>query len=1022
MSRLWLHLFGSFQARIAEQPMTGFDSDKTRALLAYLAVLATLVHPRAALIGLFWANSTEQAARRNLSQALFNLRHLLGDQETNQPFLLVTRESVQFNPQSDHWLDVAVFTSLLDECRLHPHTQLSACAACAERLTQAVKLYAGPFLPHLAIADSAEFEEWVVFKREELQRRALDALAQLAEYYLARGECATALPYARRQLELDAWCEEAHRQVMRTLALSGQRSAALAQYDVCCKLLTDQVGVEPEPETQQLVEQIRRGELSQARQGIAITPQTARSNLPTHLTPFVGRERELAELAQLLTRPEARLITLVGQGGTGKTRLAIQAAFQAREQSADAVYFVPLASVESVELIPASIAQAIGLTFSGTADAKTQLLDHLREKRALLIVDNFEQLVDGVGLLLDILQRAPQVKLIVTSREALNVQGEWVFPVSGLGKDAIELFLNTARRTRADFESGNDNLALIGRICNLVDGLPLGVELAATWVRMLSCQEIAEGIERDIGFLSTTMRDVPARHHSLMAVFDQSWKMLSDEERHGLQRMSIFRGGFTRQASERVANAPLALLAALVSKSLIRRTGSGRYDLHELVRQFAATKLASDPTDQTATRDRHSDYYLAFVRKQEDRLCSHQQKDALAELNAEIDNIRLAIDWAIDQQQISRLSNISFALLYFYEIRGLDQEGETVFRHAAEMLQARQETDALVERARQIAFCDMQTNHGYFAIGLGKTAEACAMLCQCIEQLRSLGEQTVLRYALRYCGLALTALNRLDEADSCQQASLELSLAEARSWEIGITNFYLGYNALLRDAFTDSQHYLNQGLEIGRSLGDPRLIAVNQAYLSYVYLSRNQPAEAQKPLQEALRLTQDTGDRDVIAIVLALLGRVAQARGEPAEARRLFEESIELSVELGNTTTLSSAYVRLGEHILAIGDLREAENTFHKAIKVAVQNHDVLVLHGALLGLATVRAREGASASALELITHILQYPSSRKEIMDRARQLRAELETQLTPEQIETVTARAQSKSFDAVIKEALT
>src|SRR5262245_44146310 len=305
MARLSLSLLGAVQVGLDRAAITAFDSDKVRALLIYLAVEAQQPHRRESLVGLLWPESTDVAARRSLSQALYNLRQAIGDQTATPPYFHIRREALQFNTASDHALDVATFTTLLDQCDTHPHQRIETCLACAQRLQHAAALYRGSFLEQFSLADSAAFEEWTHINREALHRRALQALAQLAAHYEARGDYEAARRYAARQLELDPWREEAHRQLMRALALNGERSAALAQYETCRRVLADELGVEPSEETTALYRQIQAGEL----QAEHLARGSGRiDNLPQVLTPFVGRSHEVAELVGLLADPTCRLL------------------------------------------------------------------------------------------------------------------------------------------------------------------------------------------------------------------------------------------------------------------------------------------------------------------------------------------------------------------------------------------------------------------------------------------------------------------------------------------------------------------------------------------------------------------------------------------------------------------------------------------------------------------------------------------------------------------------------------------
>ncbi|NJM42327.1 MAG: hypothetical protein HC853_17115 [Anaerolineae bacterium] len=360
-----------------------------------------------------------------------------------------------------------------------------------------IALYRGDFLEGFNLKDAPEFEEWVVAQREHYRELALRLLHGLAEAALREGRYTEGVDYARRILALDGWREEAHRLLMLCYARSGQRSAALAQYAECRRVLGKELGVPPSAETMALYERI------------CAAAQSSRHNLPPQMTPFVGRERELAQIEALLLKPECRMLTVLGIGGAGKTRLALQIAARFAEQFINGVWFVPLATVQAGALIRA-IADAVQCPISGASEPKQPLLNFLRERELLLLLDNAESLLDSTALFSEVLRAAPDVKLLITSRERLNLQAEWMFgldgldvPLAGRGDascSAMQLFVQGAQRTRASFALNENELPAAGRICRLVAGLPLGIELASAWVRTLDCAHIANEIQRNLDF------------------------------------------------------------------------------------------------------------------------------------------------------------------------------------------------------------------------------------------------------------------------------------------------------------------------------------------------------------------------------------------------------------------------------------------------------------------------------------------------------------------------------------------
>ncbi len=601
--------------------VTGLVSRKAEALLVYL-ICERRPSPREVLATLLWEELPQTSALANLSVVLSSLRKQLG------PFIITTRHTVEFNSESDFWLDIEELESQVDAWRAqHPQPVAYSRDAVAQ-LERGLTHYQGDFLAGFHVQGSRSFEEWALLERERLHRLAVGALDDLVEYYLNSGRCRQGLVLAQRLLSMDSLREKSHRAVMLLLARCGERTAALAQYQACRDILAQELDVEPTRETVALYDRIR---------SIESDPHF---DLPPQATQCFGRQGEIAQITQRLSVPDCRLLTIVGMGGVGKTRLALQVAAEQQGAFLNGVCFVPLARVSSPDFLVHALAEALRFTLHRKDALKKQLLDYLREKELLILLDNFEHLRSGVQLLLEIIQVAPQVKLLVISRERLALREEWLFEIHGLTyphptllekmRDleqvtadfgSLQLFLHNATRVQVDFAPSPEEGREIAHICQLVEGMPLGIELASAWIRSLPCREIAREIESNLGFLTTAWSNVPARHQSIRAVFDHSWNSLTAEERRVFRRLSVLEGGFDRQAVAQVAGASLTALSSLVDKSLLQvspdRPGQAesRYNLHELLRQCGGEHLESDPEEKATTRHSHCLHFTGFLQQ-----------------------------------------------------------------------------------------------------------------------------------------------------------------------------------------------------------------------------------------------------------------------------------------------------------------------------------------------------------------------------------------------------------------------
>ncbi len=543
---LTFHLLGGYSINDGDNPITDLRSRTAEALLIYLACHERPLS-RQFLADFFWDDRTQKQAAANLRSILSTLRKRVGD------YLITERQTIAFNRETSFWLDSADFERQIQALQPLINQPTPLDEDTAQKLEATLALYQGDFLDGFHLSESRGFEEWIVISRERLRRLAVIGLRRLVQYHLANGRYQSGITFADRLIAADPYNEEAQRQRMWLLLRSGSRHAALQSYQAFHDLLAADLSVEPALATTAVYDRINR---------LTYPPP---NNLPQLSTPFVGREEEISDLQADLTRPNCRLISLIGPGGVGKTTLVTQVGQQlSRFQTGyflDGIWFVPLAPVQSVQFMVTAIAKSLGLTLKGTSAPREQLLNHLKERELLLILDNMEQLLiddeDALTLLDDILEQASAVKLLVTSRERLNLREEQIFDIDGLPYpdeatiglesavqySAVTLFIQEAKRISRRFAANDENIQVIIRLCQLLEGMPLGLEMAAAWVRQDPVESILAQLQQSFDGLATTWRNIPERHRSLRAVFDHSWRLLTAEEQRGFVQLAVFQGG-----------------------------------------------------------------------------------------------------------------------------------------------------------------------------------------------------------------------------------------------------------------------------------------------------------------------------------------------------------------------------------------------------------------------------------------------------------------------------------------------
>lgn len=1052
---LELTLLGNPELRLSGRLLAKFRSVKVYALLYYLAVTRR-AQPRTTLAGLFWGDVDEYYARRNLNRTLSDLTKTLGDH------LTVERQSLALDRSQPYWLDVEVLNSAAS-------TQPTADNVAA--LASTANLYRGDFLNGFYVHDAPDFEQWVLLERARLRTDVLQLHHSLADFYTEQGELLHAMDFARRNLQLEPWREESHRQLMRLLAQSGQRSAALAQFELCCQALRSELNVEPDAITLELVAHIRAGTLSQMPSDKAINvgapaspgshpfslppnspiPSSPPHNLPSQRTPFIGRAAELADITRLLVaEEECRLLTLVGPGGMGKTRLAIKAAEQIvadhdhHAHFRDGVFFVALENASDPNSLAAAVIAAITAESSMRSHSESSLPDQLvhllRTKTVLLVLDNFEHLIAHADLCSTLLAEAPNVKLLITSREAVGLQEAWFYPLLGLTMpksaaeppiaqeeyDAVRLFIQCARRTRPDFAPAAERTAML-RICTLVEGMPLGIELATTWLKVLNCEQIAQEITHGLDFLTARFQNIPARHRSMRAVLDHSWTLLNADERDAMARLAILRGQFRKEAAAAITDASLFMLATLVEKALLRVNADGFYQMHELTRQYAEEKL--DEQFKATLRDAHAIYYAGLLDQQRTRLFTANYRQMWAAVGGELDNIRHAWDWILETAVRGRkelpapelLLQMAEVLTCYHLFHSLWLSGQALFDHACAVLTdagwAHQRKAPAGQISQRTALLHLRIRAGQFQLEMGHFRTSLAMAEQTLADCRAFGLEEDLFRALMVYGYTQVRRGARAAATPVYQEALALGegLRSARYCAEALIG--LGLVASGDGSYAEGQGYIQRALKLCQEIGYRPWVARMLTNLGTTYSRQHDYERARPYYEQALTIAQEEGDQNIVMICTSNLGSVQYGFGQHRASIDYFQRSLAMARALGEERWIAANLNGITIVYLEIGDEAAGEVAVREALTVGHRSDSTPDTLGSIALLGHLFARRSQLESALKALAFVEQHPATMARDKLYNQPLLNELRSELPPDLFEQAKAWASGQTLDALV-----
>jgi predicted ATPase/DNA-binding SARP family transcriptional activator len=895
----FVHLTGVPRASLGSRDAV-FLPDKRYQLLAYLAYGSDWIGRERASF-LFWPDTDTAGSRQNLRGLLRRLHTL-----DFQPNIETNKHQVRWDVPTD----VAVFEDAVHR----------------GELDVAIAAYRGNLMEGLGSEDDGEFGEWLEIERERLRSswRAV-ALQRLASLEVDQEHAAARL--VRRLLVADPLDEEALRVYMVARAGAGQPNDAHALYQEFAVRLERDMGLEPTSDTVAALELVRGAVANGlARSGAGAFKEAGsrssasetswrQGSLPFHATTFVGRRSELSQIASLLSDPATRLVTLVGAGGIGKTRLALKAAEVAAADFGDGIVFVPLEAVSSGADVGLAIARALGIDQSAGQDPIEQVRAVVAQGNVLIVLDNFENVLAADSVVNTLLAACRRCTLLVTSRERLGLEAEHILPVAGLDfptvggsladvRDfgAVALFLERARRVRPSFTIEPPDLPDLLRLMALTDGMPLAIELAAAWARALPLKTMVSDIEGRIDTLSSSAADAIERHRSVRETFEQSWRLLGEAERSAMRRIAVFRTAVSPEAAAFVASASRTVLAALVDKSLLRLSDGGRYDRHPLLHAFSREKLAADSSERELSERRHAGYYLRFLRERVDRARGPEPARVLRELGTELPEILAAARRSRERGKRRQFASFMFLLdlrTGYFQAHGYTAESIELLGDAAQ---------AAVEVGWLEVGHDLRARVGdALWIHRGDSVGGLAQYKHAVALARRSGNATREAVFLSLCGAVLASS---DPGAAWVDLDAALALAKVSGDDLCLATVYemVGYTLVVTDQ-----------LESARGFYQDSVAAT-------VRLERSGTAEP-----------YDVNRRRFHALVN--LGHVENELGSVAESLRVRREALNIARDAGNPIWEAHAHLELGEMLATSGDHEAAIEHLTRALAIYREKH-----------------------------------------------------------------------------------
>ncbi len=956
--------------------------DKRLALLTYLAVSEGWV-TRERLSYLFWADVPTAQSRVNLRRLLLRTRALP---------LPVQIESGDVRLRWSAPSDVKAF-------RL---------AVAAGDWVSAARLYAGDLVEGLEIDEAAEIGQWLQYERAQLREAYRGAALSLAESAAEEGRATEAEQILGKLQERDPLDETVVQRRLRLLVDAGATAEARRVFERFAALMADRLGLPPSAGTEAIVAEAERLLPAQRPKFRPV------SRVREPLTSFVGREAELVTIRTRLTAEPCRLLTLVGPGGAGKTRLAMRAAGSLADSFEDGVALVPLASVADASALPLALAAAVGVDLKGGHPPLEQVSAALKDRRLLLVLDQFEHMGEAALALSTLLNACPNVRCLVTSRERLRLQGEWLLPVVGLGVPvaaevepdeatefaAVQLLLDRARQVRPDFALTQRMTPVAVRLCRWLEGHPLGIELVAGTLRGLTLEEAERALLSAPSMIATDSLDVSERHRSLRATFDHSWQLLTDKERAVLAGLSVFAADFDASGAAAVTGADRPVLASLVEKSLLRTSEDSRYDAHPLVRELARENLAEDPEAHETAIGRHASHYLRLAAGWNGRVHGPDQAKMIDLLAVEYPNVTLAWLEALSRGWLAECRDALDPILFFHGIQGRFHQGIELFQKGIVRLEQSghaDDEDVSFLRARLVA------DTAWFHSGMADFEAALELARQALVIGQALDSPAIVLRARQVTGSVAARRGHYATARTELAAGMEQAERAADSWAIALIAGQLGLLELRVGDPAAARGYFERALEVNEALSNKAGVVNDLDYLGRLALEQGDVQTAAERFERALALAEEARFHLRVAYLRLQSAVVSLRRGETDAAEDLARSALAAADEHGQRAIRVEALVLLGRLEAAGGDTRRAaaEGLLLDALRAAHDLGEVPLMLAAILELTLLRGGPEAPTR----LSLVAWHPAASPDVRARARSAHGEV-TAAPSELQETVTS----------------